>query len=130
MPRRKKETDTPSLSTKSSGQKKSIKNKKQLSDNAVTSTEQDELTNMVKQQLSEYIRKSKSNERVSTELSSVVQEYLSSFIILGYTFDGSPMNIVSVENQLDADAIGTLIHRFIANSQRNNSPGDYPPITR
>jgi len=45
-------------------------------------------------------------------LSSVVEEYLSSFIILGYTFEGDPIHCISAHNQQEADSLVTLINKF------------------
>jgi hypothetical protein len=45
-------------------------------------------------------------------LSSVVEEYLSSFIILGYTLEGDPVHCISAHNQQEADSLVTLINKF------------------
>jgi hypothetical protein len=45
-------------------------------------------------------------------LSSQVEEYLTSFIILGYTFDGEPVQCISAHNQQEADSLVTLINKF------------------
>lgn len=45
-------------------------------------------------------------------LSSVVEEYLTSFIILGYTFEGDPVHCISAHNQQEADSLVTLINKF------------------
>jgi hypothetical protein len=45
-------------------------------------------------------------------LSSVVEEFLSSFIILGYTVDGDPVHCISAHNQQEADSLVTLINKF------------------
>ena len=45
-------------------------------------------------------------------LSSQVEEYLTSFIILGYTFDGEPVHCISAHNQQEADSLVTLINKF------------------
>jgi hypothetical protein len=54
-------------------------------------------------------------------LTSQVLEFLNSFIILGYNFDGEPVSIISAHNQQEADSLGTLINKFIFNQ---NSSGD------
>ena len=45
-------------------------------------------------------------------LSTQVEEYLTSFIILGYTFDGEPVQCISAHNQQEADSLVTLINKF------------------
>jgi len=54
-------------------------------------------------------------------LKSTVDEFLNSFIILGYTFDGEPVNIMSAHNQQEADSLATLVNKvFIHNQQRDD----------
>jgi hypothetical protein len=48
-------------------------------------------------------------------LSSVVEEFLSSFMILGYTFDGEPIHCISARNQQEADSLVTLINKYFHN---------------
>jgi hypothetical protein len=45
-------------------------------------------------------------------LSAVVEEFLTTFIILGYTIDGDPVHCISAHNQQEADALVTLINKF------------------
>jgi len=45
-------------------------------------------------------------------LTSVVEEFLSSFVILGYTVDGDPVHCISAHNQQEADSLVTLINKF------------------
>jgi hypothetical protein len=54
-------------------------------------------------------------------LSSQVEEYLTSFIILGYTFDGEPVQCISAHNQLEADSLVTLINKFFHSHIENES---------
>jgi phenylalanyl-tRNA synthetase alpha subunit len=58
-------------------------------------------------------------------LTSVIEEYLENFIILGYNYHGDPVQLVSTGNQQQADALGTSIHRFI---MKNLSGGNGPAI--
>lgn len=106
MPRKRRQTDTPSLSTEVD----------------YNDTEKYNIESAIKKQFAEYVKKKKSYEVTNQNLTDIVEEHLSSFVILGYTYDGDPVNIVSVENQQDADAIGTMIHRFIMNSQSSRRP--------
>lgn len=54
-------------------------------------------------------------------LKSTVDEFLNSFIILGYTFDGEPVNLMSAHNQQEADSLATLVNKvFIQNQQRDD----------
>lgn len=122
MAKRKKTTSTPSLSTTSS------KRKKNPPDN-VSADEAFTLKNMIKQQLGDYIRKNKIKDDTATLLTNMLQEYLSCCLVIGYDFQGQPMTIISVNNQQEADAIGTHLQRFITNSQSQSfgPPGGFPP---
>ena len=122
MPRKKKnDTDTPSLST--TGTKLP---KKQIPIDDVTGEENLQLKEMIKNQLADYVRKGKIKEQVVGELTNIIQEYLSCCMLLGYDFQGQPVTIVSVNNQQEADALGTMVNRFIT-SQRYGSPPDAMP---
>jgi len=45
---------------------------------------------------------------------STCQEFLKSFVILGYTFEGQPVQpIVFAHNQQEADALGSYLSKFI-----------------
>jgi len=55
-------------------------------------------------------------------LSTQVEEYLSSFIILGYTFDGEPVHCISAHNQQEADSLVTLINKFFHSHIENDNP--------
>jgi len=54
-------------------------------------------------------------------LSTTVEEYLTSFIILGYTFDGDPIHCISAHTQQEADSLVTLINKFFHSHIENES---------
>jgi hypothetical protein len=45
-------------------------------------------------------------------LIGVVEEFLNSFIILGYTFDGTPVQYICAHTQQQADSLATLVNKF------------------
>ena len=49
-------------------------------------------------------------------LISTVEEFLNSFIILGYTFEGQPIQYICAHNQQQADSLATLINKFFQSS--------------
>ena len=58
---------------------------------------------------------------------SNMNEYLSSFVLLGYTVDGEPVNVTCANSQKDIDSLNTCVHRFILNqSLPRNFPGNFP----
>ena len=46
--------------------------------------------------------------------SSVLEEFLHSFIVIGYTQSGEPVAITSAKDQQQMDALHTSLQRFIA----------------
>lgn len=48
-------------------------------------------------------------------LIGVVEEFLNSFIILGYTFEGAPVQYICAHNQQQADSLATLVNKFFQN---------------
>jgi hypothetical protein len=55
-------------------------------------------------------------------LTAQVEEYLTSFIILGYTFDGEPIQCISAHNQQEADSLVTLVNKFFHSHVDNDGP--------
>jgi len=49
-------------------------------------------------------------------LASVISEYLSAFIIIGYDVNRNPINMIHAKNQMDADALTAAVNKFILNS--------------
>ena len=52
-------------------------------------------------------------------LSSTIEEFLNSYILLGYSLDGTPVHIISAHNQQEADSLTALVNKFITNSNNN-----------
>lgn len=77
------------------------------------------LVSFVREQLKE-----KANKKQDIEaLNSQILEYLNSFILLGYNFNGEPVSIISAHNQQEADSLGSLVNKFIFNNQKD-FPGE------
>lgn len=82
-----------------------------------------ELTNSaVFQHLQNKLKEKYSKRKDIEALVHTVQEFLNSFVILGYTFEGEPVHFISAHNQQEADSLATLINKFfINNHSRDNS---------
>jgi mevalonate pyrophosphate decarboxylase len=77
------------------------------------------LASFLKDQIDE-----RNNSRKNTEaLIHVVQEFLNSFIILGYTMDGIPVQFICAHNQQQADSLATLVNKFFQHALLRN---DFP----
>jgi len=80
----------------------------------------DELTQKALTAILQNQLKTKSDARKNTEsLAATIEEFLSTYIILGYSLDGTPVQIISSHNQQEADSLTTLINKFI-----NHTPFD------
>ena len=84
---------------------------------------------MIQSALVAYL-KEKLNEKNNTRnnyeaLIGVVEEFLNSFILLGYTFEGQPVQYICAHNQQQADSLATLVNKFFQNSiAREDEMGD------
>ena len=85
--------------------------------------QESELTNSAILQHLQNKPKAKHSKRKDIEaLIHTVQEFLNSFVILGYNFDGEPVHFISAHNQQEADSLATLINKFFIHSNaRDNS---------
>lgn len=62
------------------------------------------------------------------KLNKMIQEFLDCYIVIGYNFQGEPVNLLSVESQQQADSLGTALTRFMAGLPRGPmNPFDSPP---
>lgn len=67
----------------------------------------------------------KNNSRKNYDaLISVVEEFLNSFILLGYTFEGQPLQYICAHNQQQADSLATLVNKFFQNAIIKEENGD------
>ena len=73
--------------------------------------------------LVEYARKKHTQKRDTELLTSTIEEYLSSFILLGYNYDGEPVQLVSASTQQQSDSLGTLLQKFIISQSPQSPPG-------
>jgi hypothetical protein len=64
-----------------------------------------------------------SKKRDLDALINTVQEFLNCFIIIGYNFEGEPVNFISAHNQQEADSLATLVNKLFIqqNSGRDSS---------
>jgi len=72
--------------------------------------------------LIDHAKKRQDQKRNVEQLSSIIEEYLSSFILLGYNYDGEPVTLVSASTQQQSDSLSTLIQKFIISSHGPAGP--------
>ena len=44
---------------------------------------------------------------------SQIEEYLSNFIVIGYTVDGAPVTVTCARTQKDLDSLSTSLHKYL-----------------
>lgn len=86
------------------------KRKKAADASGVTS---DDFQRMLKEALQGYaterVRKTTDN---ANAIAATLEEFLNSFVLLGYDLNGTPITIVNTKTQQDADALSTAVTRF------------------
>lgn len=74
------------------------------------------IKNALETHLLAYANKRNDQRRDLDELTSIIEEFADSFILLGYNYDGEPLTLVSATTQQQADSLGTLVQKFVVNS--------------
>lgn len=74
-------------------------------------------------QLMEYASKRNEQKRNMEELTCHIEEFMDSFIVLGYSYEGDPLTLVSASTQQQADSLSTLLQKFIVQSGQGKGPG-------
>ena len=82
------------------------------------------IKNALETHLLEYANRRNEQRRDLDELTSIIEEFADSFILLGYNYDGEPLTLVSATTQQQADSLGTLVQKFVVNSS-GKSPGGF-----
>lgn len=64
-----------------------------------------------------------------SQLTAQTKEYLGTFIVLGYTLDGLPIQIIYGKTQLELDALNAALSRFLISQGRliGRRPPEAPP---
>tara|TARA_R100001463_G_scaffold73768_1_gene127636 strand:+ start:1274 stop:1609 length:336 start_codon:yes stop_codon:yes gene_type:complete len=87
-----------------------------------------DLTKLIEEALSNSIinqKEYKTRQELSDVVKSLVAEYLDSFIILGYDFDGSIVDIQASTSSQQKDALSTLILKYLYLKTGQTIPGMY-----
>lgn len=79
----------------------------------------------LEEHLIEHARKTNKKKKSLDEITSTLEEFLDSFIILGYDYSGESCTLISANTQQQADSLSTLIQKFIVSSQGPSGPPFY-----
>lgn len=77
------------------------------------------LNNYLMSQVSEV----KSRTRDIDALKATIEEFLNSYILLGYSPVGEPVHVVSAHNQQEADSLSALLNKFLLNQSERPDQG-------
>jgi hypothetical protein len=73
----------------------------------------EELRSILKNALNTHIEEKKINVKLEIDaMVSTMEEFLKSFIVIGYDFKGEPIFIVNAKTQLEADALSNSLARI------------------
>lgn len=96
------------------------KNNKKNNMDKLSPPEKAHIEELIKGAMQDYVVKQhkfiKDREELAHKLSSIIEEYLGPFMLIGYDTKGQPFNIIHAQSQLDLDAITTSINKFIFNT--------------
>lgn len=107
---------------------KSMPRKKQSQDNQ---SEEPKLPGMVdiENQIKKYVEQYSEHKKISESnihlVSSILQEYLQTFILIGYNYDGELITHAHSKTQFQSDALNTGLHKFLVQNMvpKPNHPG-------
>lgn len=88
-----------------------------------SSFEQKLLNSLIEDALSQQVSTNKARkvkEEAAQAVIAVLSEFLSSYIIIGYDFDGTPIRVVCAKTGRDSDALAQALQRYIMTSHFNN----------
>jgi hypothetical protein len=77
--------------------------------------EDDKLRNLIEEALKLEVkstREYKDHQELTETLGPIMSEFLDSFVVIGYDFEGTPMSFQSSPSEQQKDALDTLILRY------------------
>jgi hypothetical protein len=94
--------------------------KKKNTDSEVEKISKEQIRNLLKEALKADIEhRTRSASSNKEAVMGTLEEFLNSFIVLGYDMDGNLINLIHAKTQQDADSLSTAINRFF---MQNNNP--------
>jgi len=100
--------------------------KKKKEDNLKQSQELDKI---LKSALNNYLMSQASEVKSKTRdidaLRATIEEFLNSYILLGYSPVGEPVHVISAHTQQEADSLSALLNKFLLN-QSDRPDKDFP----
>lgn len=79
----------------------------------IDGVDEDVFQEMLVEALRNISTEKKYNRNCKIALSSTVEEFISSFIIIGFDFNGDPVEIIKAKSALETDALGMSLQKFV-----------------
>lgn len=98
--------------------KKSVKKPIKKSTNIPKITEKP-VDSLIRELITKQLKEEKEKKNLEIEsLNSVIEEFLKTFMIIGYDLDSRPVVIINAKTQLDADALSSALTRVFMESNK------------
>ena len=85
----------------------------------------------IETQIKDYVQKHKQLKRLNQDnieaVTSFIEEYLQTFVLIGYNYKGDLVTYTGVKSQFEMDAINTGLHRYLVNSSIRTQSPPQPP---
>jgi hypothetical protein len=79
-----------------------------------------QIKNILTEALGEYLQAHcRKTHDDSNAINATIEEFLRTFLVIGYTFEGEPTIIINAKTQLDADALSSAFTKFFINNVNN-----------
>lgn len=108
-------------SRKGNSKKNEISKKSSKKKMEVTALDKAQINELLSESLQNYVVKAKKEakdfEQVISLINDQVSEFLENFLLLGYDLRGNPICIHHAKNQMESDALNTLLNKIIINSK-------------
>ena len=81
------------------------------------SPEDDELRDIIERALKVNLREKKTFKKrqdLASQLGGIISEYLDSYILLGYDFDGRHLDLKSASSPMQAEALNSFLIKYFA----------------
>lgn len=79
----------------------------------IDGVDEDAFQEMLVEALRNVSKEKKYNRNCKIALSSTVEEFISSFILIGFDFNGDPVEIIKSKSSLETDALGMSLQKFV-----------------
>jgi hypothetical protein len=103
--------------------KKRAKKTTLKNEDKVTPLDRSQINELLSESIRNYVvrakKESKDIEEIVSLVTTHVSEFLQAFMILGYDMKGNPICIHHATNQMDADALNSLLNRIIFSNRVN-----------